>query len=215
MTKLLKYLIAISTLIIVLLIAFMYQWQQPIIAITSDNIVFLGDSITESYDFNKYFPNQNIINSGIWGDTTDKVLIRIDTDVINYDPSKIFILIGINDIGLNMTNDLITKNIEKLILKIEQNCPYAKIYILSVYPLNISDFSPWYPPMDTDINNVVDDLNRKLIKLTNDLDVVYIDVAKHLKNDNNELIKEYTVEGIHITSLGYEIITEVLERYVK
>ena len=160
------------------------------------------------------FSNNKIINSGVWGNITDEAFNRIDTDVVPYNPSKVFLLIGINDIGRGRDNELIKDRIEKILLQIKLNCPYAKLYLISVYPINISDFDSWYSP-DNKINETVDDLNASLEKLSDDLNITYIDVAKYLKNDKNELIAEYTVEGLHITDAGYEVITGVLEGYVE
>ena len=144
---------------------------------TSGNIVFLGDSITESYDLEKYFPGMPVINSGVWGNITDEVLSRLGEDVAAYNPGKVFLLIGINDVGRGRTNDDIAGRIEEIITGIKENCPLAEIYLISVYPLNISDFDTWYPPMSESINDVVDDLNQKLVILADDMDIEFIDMA--------------------------------------
>ena len=196
------------------LLLFCFGCQKERAPEVSDNIVFLGDSITESYDLNKYFPDYPVINSGIWGDRTDQAQARLESDVYAYNPNKVFILLGINDVGYERSNDDITSRIETLISDVQENCPYTDIYLISVYPLNISDFDTWYPPMSEDINDVVDDLNNKLISLAEKLDISFIDMAPHLKNDNNELKKEYTVEGLHLTDEAYEVISEVLKKYL-
>ena len=180
----------------------------------SENIVFLGDSITSSYDFDKYFPDMPVINSGVWGDRTDQAFDRLQSDVYDYNPKKVFILIGINDVGYDRSNDDITERIKAIIKAIQKNCPKSKLYLISVYPLNISDFDTWYPPMSEDINDVVDDLNEKLASLSNKMDIEFIDIAPYLKNDNNELKKDYTVEGLHLTDKAYKVISEVLKEYL-
>ena len=180
----------------------------------TDKIVFLGDSITESYDLERWFFNLPVINSGVWGDRTDDAYARLEADVFAYKPHKVFILLGINDIGSSRTNDDIAGRIENIIMDIQDNCPYSEIYLISVYPLNISDFEVWYPPMSEDINDVVDDLNEKLAGLAGEMDIEFIDIAPHLKNDAGELKKEYTVEGVHLTDAAYEAISKVLEEYI-
>lgn len=180
----------------------------------ADNIVFLGDSITESYDVENYFPDLPVINSGVWGDRTDQAQARLESDVFVYRPRKIFILLGINDVGYGRTNDDIAGRIEGIITDIGENCAYSKIYLISVYPLNVSDFDTWYPPMSDDINTLVDGLNEKLAELANDLDVEFIDMTPYLKNNSNELKKEYTVEGLHLTDAAYDVISGVLKGYL-
>jgi lysophospholipase L1-like esterase len=180
----------------------------------TDNIVFLGDSITESYDLGRWFPDLPMINSGVWGDRTDQAHERMESAVYAYKPEKVFILLGINDVGHARKNDDIAGRIQSIISDIQKNCPYSKIYLISVYPLNISDFDTWYPPMSENINEVVDDLNEKLSGLAGEMDIEFIDMAPYLKNDAGELKKEYTVEGLHLTDAAYEAISDVLEGYL-
>ncbi len=217
MTKKYKFIILVGFIITALIIIVFFAVSNNKVSEslkTSDNIVFLGNSITSSYDLDKYFPKYKTINSGIWGDITDDVYERLDNDVISFNPSQVFILLGINDIGGNRDNEYIEKCIKKIIDKIKIYCPNTEIYLLSVYPVNISDFETWYPPMSEDINEVVDDLNVKLAALSLLNDVEFIDVAKHLKNDDNELEKKYTIEGLHLTDTAYAKISTILKDYL-
>ena len=104
-----------------------------------ENIVFFGDSITEVYKVDEFFPKRNVINSGISGDRTENLLERMD-DVYRYNPSKVFLLIGVNDLNREKSIDEITKNIQKIINNIKANRKYTKIYIESVYPINRNIF---------------------------------------------------------------------------
>ncbi|HPI85609.1 MAG TPA: GDSL-type esterase/lipase family protein, partial [Bacteroidales bacterium] len=64
--------------------------------ITSDDIVFLGDSLTEGFDLQHYFNLPNLKNRGISGDTTYQVLYRLE-EIWNSKPAGLFLMIGIND----------------------------------------------------------------------------------------------------------------------
>ena len=66
--------------------------------VLQNNIVFLGDSITQGYNLSNYFNNYPVINSGISGNTTRDVLNDMYGRVYQYNPSKVVILIGTNDI---------------------------------------------------------------------------------------------------------------------
>ena len=52
--------------------------------------LFLGDSITEQYDLEKYFENYSVVNSGIGGNLTDDILNDLKDRVYKYNPSTIF-----------------------------------------------------------------------------------------------------------------------------
>src|SRR5215211_2006553 len=65
-------------------------------------VVFMGDSITDSWDDPKYggfFPGKPYIDRGISGQTTPQMLIRFRDDVINHKPKVVVILAGTNDIA--------------------------------------------------------------------------------------------------------------------
>jgi len=61
--------------------------------------------------------DSTVINRGIGGDITFDVLQRLD-DVIKRKPSKLFILIGINDIGKDIPDAVIADNYRKIITRV-------------------------------------------------------------------------------------------------
>ena len=66
--------------------------------IIPENIVFLGDSITYYYDLDKYYPDNNVVNSGICGDVSEDILNDMYNRVYKYNPSIVFLLIGTNQL---------------------------------------------------------------------------------------------------------------------
>ncbi|MBV9405951.1 MAG: SGNH/GDSL hydrolase family protein [Acidobacteriaceae bacterium] len=77
-------------------------------------VVFLGDSITDGWHLDEYFPNQPYVNRGISGQTTPQMLVRMYPDVIALKPAAIVVLAGTNDISRNTgpeTAELIEDNI--------------------------------------------------------------------------------------------------------
>ena len=90
------------------------------------NYVFLGDSITDWYPFNEFFDgNTPIINSGFAGYKTKDLLNNLDETVYRYNPTKVFIQIGTNDLNSDDSNSEIAyDNILELIKEIKTNRPY-------------------------------------------------------------------------------------------
>src|SRR5580693_9059313 len=66
-----------------------------------DRAVFFGDSITDIWHLDEYFPGKPYVNRGIGGQTTPQMLVRFRQDVINLQPKVVVILAGTNDIAGN------------------------------------------------------------------------------------------------------------------
>src|SRR5271157_2617464 len=76
-------------------------------------VVFFGDSITDIWHLDQYFPGKPYINRGIGGQTTPQMLVRFRQDVIDLDPKVVVMLAGTNDIAGNtgpMRNEDIEAN---------------------------------------------------------------------------------------------------------
>ncbi len=64
-------------------------------------VIFFGDSITDGWHLDQYFPGRNYINRGISGQTTPQMLVRYWQDVINLHPAVVVLLAGTNDLAGN------------------------------------------------------------------------------------------------------------------
>ncbi len=178
--------------------------------------IFLGDSITESFRVNEFFPTHYVINRGIYGDTTDGLLARMKESIFDLEPLKIFLLIGTNDLGRNRRDSAyIIHNIARIIEQIQEKLPDTEIYIESVYPVTkieheiIDDIM-----VGTRKNKDIKIINEGLKALTEEKNITYIDVYSYLINDNGDLKLEYTTDGLHISPLGYSVVVEIIKQYI-
>jgi lysophospholipase L1-like esterase len=171
-------------------------------------IVFIGNSITEGgKDWSVRFGIKHIRNRGIAGDGTDGVLQRLD-EIIYFKPKAVFILIGINDLfNLHHNEDnrslkydkivpsteYIAKNILKIAKKIHRKSPATKIYVRTLLPSR-REF------LKENILSV-----NKMIK-KNEAKGYYkvIDLYTQFADENGELPKELTKDGVHLNEKGYE-----------
>lgn len=183
--------------------------------VLEENIVFFGDSITYRYNIKESFSDHYIVNKGINGHSTNDLLNRLDTDVIEYNPSKVFLLIGVNDLSGFIDKETVVDNIKKIIEQIKEKRPKAKIYIESIYPINRRILTEKEYPIDEILtNDLIKETNELIKELCKDKDLTYIDVYDELIDDEGNLKEEYTVEGQHLTDEGYKKVTEVLKKYV-
>lgn len=197
------------------LVLFFTKGKEVVKYVTDQNIVFFGDSITEGYKVEEFFPDTFVINSGIGGNKTSDLLERIVNDVYIYNPSKIFILIGINDMNSGKSEEEILNNIQKIINGIKINRKYTKIYIESIYPINRDMLNETKYGFNKDVtNDKIKEINVKIKTICEQNDINYIDVYSSLTDENGNLKVAYTKEGLHLTDLGYFKVTKVLEKYI-
>ncbi len=181
----------------------------------NDNFVFLGDSITEQYPLEEFYDNLPVINSGISGYTTSDILTHLDSMVTIYNPTKVFLLIGTNDIGRGISEEQIYKNIKKIVSNILKKRPNTKIYIESIYPVNNSDNEKInHSSVGIRNNKSIQIINKKLKKYCNTNNYTYINLYDELKDNDGNIKLKYTNEGLHLTNLGYLKVTKILYPYL-
>ena len=61
------------------------------------DVVFLGDSLTEGYDLDTFYPQYVTVNRGIGGDTTDGLWERLEVSAYELEPKVVVMLIGANN----------------------------------------------------------------------------------------------------------------------
>ena len=99
--------------------------------VTSSDIIFLGNSITNGAEWAELFKNKHVKNRGISGDICMGVYDRLDA-ILKGKPAKIFLLIGINDVSRGTTADTIVSRIEMIVRKIKADSP-KQSYICKVF----------------------------------------------------------------------------------
>ena len=178
-----------------------------------ENIVFLGDSITEYYDLNKYYETIPVVNSGTSGYTTVHLLEIMKEEVYIYNPTKVVILIGINDMNKYPDDLQLIENIKIMVNNIKEKRPKAKIYIQSIYPVDRERYSVL-------IDNNVD--NERIKKVNMEIEIFckennckYINMFENLYDqENDKLIYEYSRDGLHLNDEGYIVVTEKLKKEI-
>ena len=186
--------------------------------VVSENIVFLGDSITEFYDLDKYFEEVYHVQSGHSGDLTKDVLNNMNDRVYVYNPSKVFIMLGINDFVWHDTSaDDVVKDIKEICERIKANRPYTEIILESIYPYSNEwkDAHSEYAHDEEDVNKRIKEANRQLKDYANEKNFGYIDIYSKLLNDEGKYDSKYTDDGLHPNEEAYKLITEEIEKYLK
>lgn len=182
--------------------------------VKNENVVFFGDSITEIYPIDDVYDSYQIIKSGVSGYTTKDLLNNINKMVYRYNPTKVILLIGTNNIMTDTSEnnqDKTISDIEKIATDIKINRPKATLYIESIYPVNRNIDKGMVNQRD---NNTIKNMNKKIKKYCKDNKITYIDMYDELTDDDGNFDKKYTYDGLHPNTLGYAKITRILTPYI-
>lgn len=176
--------------------------------------VFFGDSLTELCDTQKYYPEIPNHNRGISGDTTQGMLSRLDDNVINIEPSTVVFLGGINDIGHGTAIDTLLSNIDKILARITECLPECEILVQSLYPVNPHKKPAFLNAVGIRTNEAVLTVNAVLPEICSKYDATYINIHDLLTDEDGNLDKHYTADGLHINADGYKIVSKEIKRYL-
>lgn len=176
--------------------------------------VFFGDSLTELCDTEKYYPDIPNLNRGISGDTTAGMLKRVDSNVIAIEPVNVVFLGGINDIGHGVAIDSILSNIEQILAAIKNALPDCRVFVESLYPVNSHKKPAFLNAVGIRTNEAVLEVNSRLPDICNKYEVTYINVHDMLADEDGNLNRHYTMDGLHINAEGYKIVTAEVNRYL-
>ena len=180
--------------------------------ISGNRIVFMGNSITEDWSsiYPQYFSENDYINRGISSQTTPQMLIRFKADVIDLKPIIVVILAGTNDIAGNTgpaTVKMITDNIISMAELATSN--NIRVILSSIPP---ADDYPWSPGKNPPKKIIA--VNTVLKKYANQNSLTYLDYYTSMVDNNNELKKKYTYDGVHPNKKGYELMSILADQAI-
>jgi lysophospholipase L1-like esterase len=172
--------------------------REPVVR---GGILFLGDSITEGGQWGELLGDPSVVNRGIGGDITFGVMKRLD-EVIRRAPSKLFLLIGVNDIGKDIPDAVIADNVRKIIQRLQAKSPGTAFHLQSILPVNpeVRGF-----PQHYDKQSHVMNTNRLLRIVASATGVDFVDLYSVFLDAHGRLDARYTNDGLHLNSAGYEI----------
>ena len=171
------------------------------------DIVFLGNSITEQCEWSELLNNSKIKNRGISGDMTDGVLKRLN-EITKATPSKIFLMIGVNDLILRRPEEIIDLY-GQIVDRIINESPESELFIQSVLPINNEQ-------RNTGLKNIdILKINSGIQELATKNKLNYIDLHTLLKDEKGQLLAKYTKDGIHINGDAYLIWKTAIQDLVE
>lgn len=178
-----------------------------------DSIIFIGDSITRQVDWAEIFNNNKIVNRSIGGTSFTQMNKVVDI-ILEPNPRKIFVMLGINSLKNNMSSQDFIDNYTQLLEKIKTNSPNTQVYIQSVLPINqkIGKVVLGEKMLNTD-NDEIKEVNFQLQQLAKKFNYTFINLYT-LFIKNGSLPKIYSFDGLHLSGDGYLLWKEAIQEHI-
>jgi len=170
--------------------------------------VFTGSSSVRMWkNLQEQFPDVSIINSAFGGSTADQLLLHLNKTVLRYEPSKVFIYEGDNDINSGQEISDIMENLDKLVTNIHAKYPNTIVNLIAAKPspsrwekkisyLALNDLIRQYATTHDNVNSV------------NVWDIMIDDAGKPRADI-------FIGDNLHLNGKGYELWKEVFTPFLK
>ena len=178
------------------------------------NYLFVGDYHTDEFDFSLYHYDYHYVKVSSDDMTASVVSNQLRDFIYQYNPSIVFLQLGMNDLQKGESFETILKSFHKIVDGIQANRPYATIYVESLYPINPSN--PYYNDGvfgDLD-NSDIQQFNEELKELCEEQKIEYLDIFQELV-ENGALKDSYTDDGILLNDNGYRRLVKVINRVIE
>ena len=157
------------------------------------------------------------INRGVSGDRITDIYARIKEDIINLKPDYMSILVGVNDVAheLTMSCGVVTEKFEKiygmLLEEIKEALPQIKIIIMEPFVLKGSATTELWDSYKAEVKahgeaakRVAEKYGLCFVELQSKFDEACADTDT----------RYWSVDGVHPTAAGHQIIKEELTKAV-
>jgi acyl-CoA thioesterase I len=199
--------------------------KQPV---DPSRVIFLGDSITDFWKLEEYFPGKPYVNRGISGQTTPQMLVRMYPDVIELKPAAMVLLAGINDVSGN-TGPSTAEMVEQNIMAMTDLAQHHGIKVILCSLLPVSDYpylkqqsgpqtaasgpgrgpfprirmTEGHPPAD------IVKLNEWMKDYAGRAKAIYADYFAAFVDEKGWLKDGYSADGLHPNADGYKIMAPI------
>ena len=190
------------------------------------DLYFVGDSITRRWgtsdrqyrdflaNWKHNFHGWNAGNFGWGGDTVQNILWRLDNGELDgVHPRALVLMAGTNNLGnvppapprgADAKVDEVTRGIEEILKLMRRKAPGATIVLTAITPRNDSR-----PP--TAMLPTIDRVNAALSHLADGKKVRYLNINDKLADPDGKLLEGMTVDGLHLSTKGYQVWAHALE----
>jgi len=192
------------------------RYREANAAVTGAEVVFMGDSITDSWQaarFGGFFPGKPYVDRGISGQTTPQMLLRFRADVIALKPKAVVILAGTNDIAGN-TGPETNEEIEGYLTSM---CELARESGIRVVLASITPVSAYHaaeggtPQTTTRPMDRIRAVNTWIASYAAAHGRAYLDYFTAMIDEQGLLKEDLSGDDLHPNAKGYAIMAPLAE----
>lgn len=158
---------------------------------TEDTVVFLGDSITQGGDWDRWFPEINALNFGVGGSTSEDILARVD-EVVAAAPDEIVLLIGTNDFGMRRTVESLVRNVQSILVDLRRELPGSRLLLQSIMPRG------------REFADRIREANIHYRQFSSTVHAQFLDLWPAMALEDGELNPMFSDDRLHLNEAGYE-----------
>lgn len=170
--------------------------------IVPGDVVLFGDSISAGGNWDEIAPDARIKNRGIGGDISDNLLHRLDP-IAEGQPSKVFVQIGTNDLGIGIAPERILANLESIVDRFRDLAPETQVCLHELFPTK--------PRRAERIRA----LNAEIGRLAERRSLPLVRVFDHFADDRGGIRVECSYDNLHLTGVGYQEWYTLLEPHLQ
>ncbi|MBT8206457.1 MAG: G-D-S-L family lipolytic protein [Eudoraea sp.] len=170
-------------------------------------IVFTGSSSIRTWeDLQKVYPDYQVVNSGFGGSHASDLLAYADELILRFDPLKVFIYEGDNDLAERKSPRKIVKDLQSILEKIWMENPRTEVVLIAAKP----SLSRWH------LRRKFQRFNRKTERMASKHPSLAFADVWSVMLEGEKINKDLFIEdGLHMNQKGYDIWKQVLDPFVK
>ncbi len=182
-----------------------------------NDAVFIGDSrIVGLHDYSGWDHTTFYASIGLTVyDVFDKPIVEengvditVEQALTNHQFQKIYVMIGINEMGTG-TVDSFMRKYEEMVTHLRELQPDAMIFLHGIMKVKKekSDTDPIFN------NPAIQERNDRIAQLADNKNIFYLDVNEVVTDESGHLNPEYTYDTIHLLGKYYSLWTDFLKEH--
>jgi lysophospholipase L1-like esterase len=175
--------------------------------------VLAGDSLSLWFPTELLPESRNWLNQGISGETSWGLLKRLSL-FDKTKPSRIFVMIGINDLVRGISDTEILDNQRQIMTYLRKTHPKAQIVFQSILPHGGENII--WEGRDKLLaipNSRIRQLNQQLENIAIKEGIKYLDLQPLFVNEQGNMRTEFSTDGLHLSYEGYLVWRSALQLY--